>query len=324
MTRHPTGAAALARLNQRATAVMLAVLGVAALVLPGAGSAFAKPFSPWGAPVNVASIPGTDDALNTEHLEGCPFQSPDGLSLYMASNRPGGMGGLDIWVAERTSTDAPWGAPENLGAPVNSAADDFCPTPVRGKGLFFVSTRAGGCGGADLYFARRNPAHGWGEAQHLACAADGGPNTAGPEFSPSYVEAGGRELLYFSSGTDIVVSERVRGGAFGPGTPVVELNSASNDLRPNVRKDGLEIVFDSDRPGGFGGPDIWSATRASVHDAWSAPVNLGPTVNSEHVEARPSLSWDGATLYFGSNRPGGEGSSDLYVSTRLKVLGSNR
>jgi hypothetical protein len=43
----------------------------------------------------------------------------------MASNRPGGQGLLDIWVARRTSADQPFGAPENLPPPINSAADDF-------------------------------------------------------------------------------------------------------------------------------------------------------------------------------------------------------
>ena len=59
----------------------------------------------------------------------------------MASNRPGGKGGLDIWVARRDSVDEPFGAPENLPAPINSAADDFCPTPLRGGRLLFVSRR---------------------------------------------------------------------------------------------------------------------------------------------------------------------------------------
>ncbi len=67
-----------------------------------------------------------------------------GLSAR-AFSRPGGLGGIDIWVALRPSTETGFGDPVNLGAPVNSTADDFCPAPVRGKGLFFVSQRAGGC-----------------------------------------------------------------------------------------------------------------------------------------------------------------------------------
>ena len=76
---------------------------------------------------------GNNAEVNTPALDGCPIQSPDGLSLYIASNRPGGRGGLDIWVATRSSTSSPWGAPTNLGEPVNSASDDFCPTPVRAR-----------------------------------------------------------------------------------------------------------------------------------------------------------------------------------------------
>ena len=83
----------------------------------------------------VDEVAANSTELNTPALDGCPIQSPDGLSLYMASNRPGGRGGLDIWVARRPNRNAPWDAPQNLGEPVNSAADDFCPTPIRNGGL---------------------------------------------------------------------------------------------------------------------------------------------------------------------------------------------
>jgi hypothetical protein len=65
--------------------------------------------------------------------------------------------------------------------------------------------------------------------------------------------------------------------------------------------------------------DLYSATRAAGSDPWSTPVNLGAGVNSAAAETRPSLSWDGTTLYFGSTRPGGEGSSDHYVTTRERL-----
>jgi hypothetical protein len=287
------------------------------------GAASAMRLSAWGPAMHLSSVPGTSPELNTAALEGCPIQSPDGLSLYLASDRQGGLGGLDIWVAHRDRADAPWGAPVNVGAPINSDANDFCPTPVRGNGLYFVSTRAGGCGGADIYFAWNNPVHGWGEPEHLLCAEDGGPNSAANAAAPAYFEAAGREFLYFSSGPNIHVSERA-GGVWGPATPVVELNTAANDLRPNVREDGLEILFDSDRTGGHGGFDIYTATRSSVDSAWATPVNLGPNVNTEHAETRAAFSWDARTLVFGSNRPGGAGLSDLYVTTRDKVSGRPR
>jgi Tol biopolymer transport system component len=282
--------------------------------------ASAMSFTPWSTPVNAETLPGTSSDLNTAFNDGCPIQSPDGLRLYIASNRPGGLGGQDIWVATRETTDGRWGAPQNLGAPINSAANDFCPTPLRGNRLLFVSERGGPgtCGSGDIYLARLNPAQGWGEPENLGCQVN---STAG-EAGPSYFETASGAQLYFSStragDSSIYVSSQLADGSFGVAVPVASLNTASDDFRPNVRKDGLEVVFDSSRPGGLGGQDIWSSTRDSVEDEWSAPVNL-TTVNSPANETRASLSWDGRTLTFGSNRSGSEGMADVYESTRDQV-----
>lgn len=296
----------------------------AALTLSTAGAVSAKHFSAWGAAQKIDEIGGNSSELNTTALDGCPIESPDGLSLYMASNRPGGHGLLDIWVATRPSQDAPWGAPENLPAPINSAADDFCPTPVRGKGLFFVSRRVTAgvtCGQGDIYFTRRNPAHGWSDPEHLACAP-AGPNSELDEQGPSRVEIDGKDLLFFSRSSaapavpgDIFVSEKLADG-YGPAAAVASLNDpTANDIQPNVRKDGREVVFSSNRAGGAGSQDIWAATRESTDDPWSAPQNLGAAVNTGAAESRPSLSWRGEQLLFG-RAPGTEGSSDVYVTTR--------
>jgi WD40-like Beta Propeller Repeat len=288
--------------------------------------AWAKHFGEWGAPVNAESIPGTSSELNTPSNDGCPIQSPDGLSLFIASNRPGGFGGQDIWVAHRASKDDPWGAPEHLPEPVNSSVDDFCPTPVRGHGLFFVSARSGGCGGADIYFTRLSH-DGWEQPQNLGCEI----NSSAGEASPSYFEdEDGNAFLYFSSNrvggafpdvgmpdSDIYFSLN-----FGPAQLAPGLNTAVDDSRPNVRKDGREIVFDSTRPLTIGLlPDIWTASRESINDDWATPVHLEPPINTSASETRASLSWDGLTMVFGSNRPGGEGMADVYVTKREKLLG---
>ncbi|HWQ24663.1 MAG TPA: hypothetical protein VNK94_11215 [Gaiellaceae bacterium] len=309
----------------------LAIAGIAVL----AGAAFlatvaaAMHFTAWG-PVVVAEPAGTN-SVNTAAHDGCPIESPDGLSLFIASNRDGYTGStrnLDIWVATRASVDAPWGAPQNLGEPINTGADEFCPTPVRGNGLFFVSRKAGGCGLGDVYFTRRNPVHGWSEPQNLGCAPTG-PNSDLDEQGPSYFETGAGAQLYFSRSRtaaqggavpgDIVASE-LSGGGFGPASAVAELNSTSNDIQPNVRKDGREVVFSSNRAGGQGSQDIWVSTRASTDDPWSAPVNLGTNVNSANSESRPSLSWDAKTLYLGITPPAGP-PGDVYVTTREKANG---
>jgi WD40-like Beta Propeller Repeat len=303
-------------------ALLAALVGALALV----AAAQAANFSAWGTAQKIDEINGNNSELNTPFQDGCPIQSPDGLSLYQASNRPGGEGGLDIWVSHRESTADPWGAPENLRQPVNSAADDFCPTPVAGGGLFFVSREAlpGSCGLGDIYFTRKHSVRGWTEPRNLGCAP-AGPNTALDEQGPSYVENDDDGFLFFSSSSgavpgDIHKSPRLGDGwHFGGSTAVAGLNdAAANDIQPNVRKDGLEVVFSSNRAGGLGAQDIWASTRDSFSAPWSAPVNLGTAINTVAAESRPSLAKNARQLLFGRS-PGPEGIGDIYLSTRSKA-----
>ncbi len=285
-------------------------------------------YTAWATAQKIDEIGGNSSELNTPSLDGCPIQSPDGKSLYMASNRPGGIGGLDIWVAHRSGKNKPWGAPVNLGEPVNSAADDFCPTPVEDGGLFFVSREAlpGACGQGDIYFTRHSRKHGWKEPVRLACDTAGGPNSVLDEQGPSYVDSGKKAELYFSRSSaapnpvvpgDIFVSSELKHGGFGPASAVTELNSAGNDIQPNVRKDGREVVFTSNfaYAGAQGAQDIYVSTRKSTRHPWSAPVNLGTAVNTSAAETRPSLSRDARQLLFG-RAPGPEGMADIYVTMR--------
>jgi len=298
------------------------VITAAVLFASLAAAASAHHLASWSPAQKIDEIAGNSPELNTPAMDGCPIEAPDGLSLYLASNRPGGHGGLDIWVARRPHRHAPWGPPVNLGEPVNSASDDFCPTPVRGGGLFFVSREAlpGSCGMGDIYFTRFSRRHGWSEPKHLACAPEG-PNSALDEQGPSFVQAGRKSWLYFSSSSatvpgDIYVSAGDPCRGFGPAAKVAELSDAdANDIQPNVRSDGLEVVFSSNRSGTRGAQDIWAAKRPSIRRPWSTPVNLGASVNTAAAETRPSLSRWANQLLFG-RAPGPEGMSDIYVATR--------
>jgi TolB protein len=103
-------------------------------------------------PDSGAWSPATElTAVNSPAMDGCPFPTRDGRQLFIASTRPGGFGGIDIWVAERPSQDAPWGTPVNLGPPINSQDNDFCPSPQPHGRFMFVSNRPNGCGGTDIY-----------------------------------------------------------------------------------------------------------------------------------------------------------------------------
>ena len=71
--------------------------------------------------------------------------------------------------------------------------------------------------------------------------------------------------------------------------------------------------------GSLGLTDLWVSVRESVFDVWTTPANLGPTVNSSFGEMQPYISADRLTLFFASNRPGGCGAFDLYMTTRTKL-----
>lgn len=289
----------------------LAVLAAALSPFIVGGALVAKEYGDWSTPVS-AEI-GSDVDLNTASNDGCPILSPDGLSLFMASNRPGSQS-LDIWVAKRDRTDEGWGKPERLPAPVNSETDDFCPTPVRGNRLFFVSRRDEANG--DIYSTRLTK-DGWEAPVRL------GPNINGSaqEWSPSYFEDDqGRPVLYFSS-TRSGRQEIYASVNWGPAKKVAELSPDSSDAaRPNVRRDGREIVFDSTRSPNLGGPDVWVATRPSTSASWSAPQHLAG-VSSAAADTRASLSWDGTIMMVGSGRAGNEGPADIYVTRRPRLTG---
>lgn len=266
--------------------------------------------SEWDTPVNLGPV------VNSPFVDNLPELSKDKLSLYFTSARPGGSGGLDLWVSRRESEDAPWGVPVNLGPIVNSSDNDAAPNLSRdGHYLFITSNRPGGLGSNDIWVSRRKDVHddlGWTTPVNLGAPINGASFDAGAAFH--------RPEFYFTRGPaaaalDIYVSS-IRGHRFTSPSLVEELSSAANEQRPTLRHDRREIFFSSNRSGGFGLDDIWMSTRSSAHSRWDSPINVGSAINTPFVESQPGLSKDGTMLFFSSDRPGGSGGLDLYISTR--------
>jgi hypothetical protein len=293
----------------------------ALLVLLAAYPSAGPAYSDWAAPVNLGPI------VNSASIDAGPAVSKDGLTLYFGSDRPGGFGGLDLWVTERSSLDAAWGPPANLGANVNSASLENVPALSRDEHwLFFNTNRDGGFGNNDIWASHREHTHdafGWEPPVNLGA----GINTEFQDQGAGYVanDEGGAPLLFFNSDrpggpglNDIYVSQLLPDGSFGTATLVPELSSPSNDQRPAVRFDGLEVIFFTNKALSLGSFDLWGATRQTVFDSWSAPTNLGGVVNSTGSDQNPYLGSDRKTLYFASNRTGGVGSTDLYVTARTR------
>jgi beta-lactamase regulating signal transducer with metallopeptidase domain len=108
--------------------------------------------------------------------------------------------------------------------------------------------------------------------------------------------------------------------AFDFGTPTnlgPPFNTAHLDATPSISANGLSLFFDSTRPGGSGGEDLYVSTRATIEEEWGPAINLGPKVNSSANDWGPSISTDGLELFFHADgERGGVGGYDIWVTTR--------
>ena len=94
-------------------------------------------------------------------------------------------------------------------------------------------------------------------------------------------------------------------------------NDEYSVCHPSLSKDAKTLYFASDKPGGYGGLDLYECTR-EIGGPWSTPVNLGPKINTSGEEGFPFIADDG-TLYFASDGHGGLGGLDIYSTTQVKT-----
>ena len=127
---------------------MLSVVFVAAIIF---GGKTAKALFTFGKPVNLGPT------VNTSFTEFPSCISADGLELYLSSNRPGSLGGRDLWVTTRTTKEDDWEPPVNLGPAVNSSVSEDCSClSADGLELYFDAyNRSGGLGAWDIWVSRR-------------------------------------------------------------------------------------------------------------------------------------------------------------------------
>jgi Tol biopolymer transport system component len=268
-------------------AVRVAVLAAIAILATTPWLTAEPEYSEWSQAANLGPL------VNSSGADIGPALSKDGQSLYFVSTRPG-LGGSDLFVSRWDRESEQWGAALNLGAVVNSAAAEMSPALSRdGHWLFFTR---GGPGARDIWISYREDVHD-DLAWQTPVSAGPGVNSAGDDQDPSFFanDDEGVPQLFFARGEDIYVSSLQPDGTFGGATPVSDLNTASNDRGISVRFDGLEAFFFSNR----------------------AP-SLGALVNSIGADGEPEISPDRDALYFNSNRAGGSGAFDLYVTRRQK------
>jgi len=266
-----------------------------------------------------------DEAVNSVRGEGDVLIAPDESWMIVSCvGRADGLGAGDLYASFRKPDDS-WSTLRNMGPPVNTAANEYCPmlSPDR-RYFFFTSTRTGN---GDIYWVDAAIIDGLREGAYL----EQKPPGLVPElFAPEIVTTGQSEgcsgwgtnpewFLFqrWIDGKSVLFLQSRENGRWSAAErlPWAERYQVGDFT---VAPDGRSLAFVSNIPiEGLGligeGGNIWIAERTS--SGWTEPRPAGPGVNTDFHDSYPSLAASG-NIYFFSRRPGGFGQSDLYVSRR--------
>ena len=267
--------------------------------------------SPWEAPFNLDRdrlAHGLPCVINSNANESAPNLTTDGHTLFFHSFRANdNCGGGDIYTAHRKNRrdDLGWEEPINLNRTGRDPQEPLL------------------CGGATELKSVCNLL--------MPCMLVNTSRTdAGPAFF--HDDLTDTTLLYFTRTNlstnlgdfDVYTATLGLDGTWGTVIYNEELSTTARDTRVAIRRrDGLELILASERPGFPVGSDarkLWVSTRTSTLEPWSTPVLLS-SLNSNALDGAPGLSWDGTEVYFFSTRDGVAAGSELYVAKRTKITG---
>jgi outer membrane protein OmpA-like peptidoglycan-associated protein len=211
--------------------------------------------------------------------------------------------------------------PVNLGVRVNTEYPELFPSMAVDTQTLYFTRRVENID-EDLFYAKADSCGGWFGARNMGQP----PNSSSQESSQS-ISADGHYLFftrcdnrsengYAEGGCDLYMAYRATNDTewtiaqpFG-----ATINTLSYEGMPTLSPDSRELYFVSDRPGGYGGYDIW--TSVFEDGLWQKPVNAGPAINTSGNETTPYLCPDNRTLYFASDKWPGMGGTDLFVSRK--------
>jgi outer membrane protein OmpA-like peptidoglycan-associated protein len=208
----------------------------------------------------------------------------------------------------------------NLGSEVNTIYDEYNPVITADEHMmYFTSRRENSTGGLfderdkmyfeDIYVAERITSnHSWGHVKHLNGSVNSESHDACIGLSPD----GQQMFVYKTENGGDIFTTRLKGEIWSlPSVISDNINSLYYEPGVTVSSDGLFVIFVSDRPGGFGGTDLYLSKKN--HDGtFTNPINMGPNVNSIYNENSPFLHNDGKTLSFSSEGFEGMGGYDVF------------
>jgi len=213
----------------------------------------------------------------------------------------------------------------NLGSEINSEYDDYAPVVDSAETeMVFTTRRRDGNINENVWddnkpyediFISKKVNGKWEKARNIGISINTRYNNSNLTLSPD-----GKTLFIYKDGIgegDIFFSERQADGNWTTPKPLPgTINSPYRESSVSMSRDGSLIYFASERPGGLGVSDIYSAKK-NAKGAWSIIKNLGPAINTEYEEDSPYIDYDGKTLYFSSMGRKGMGGRDLFKSILL-------
>jgi Tol biopolymer transport system component len=270
--------------------------------------------SPDGCPPGFEAF-GTPELVSTGfaapgELFG-PALATDGLRLYFSVSFAGSE---EIYMATRGSRETAVFGNASPVVSLNSPSLEGSPfVSFDDRRIYFFSNRDGGVGDRDIWFSERADAG----PDFASASLLGGVNSPSLEQVP-WLARDELSILFVSSrpsGDDSDLWGATRASAdagFEAPVNLAALNSPATEGRIALSGDGLRAVFASSRAGGLGDLDLWTASRSSVNDVFSQPVNL-VRLNSAEQDLDVAVSSDDSELFFASSRGG---ASALWRSRR--------
>jgi dipeptidyl aminopeptidase/acylaminoacyl peptidase len=264
--------------------------------------------------------------LNSGNLDYGPWITADGLMLYFVSNRKGGEGGHDIWMAAKADRrDSIFLQPVNPGKLLNTLLNEgACTITADGMTMYYAAcNRPEGAGDCDIYEARYIEGA-WTIIRNVKEL-----NTPDWDSQPA-VSADGQSLYFVSTrpGTiggpadaDIYLSTLESGGFWSkPRHLDRPVNSAEREDSPFLSADGRRLFFASTRRGGNGGLDFY-VSQLQANNSWGEPQNLGTPINSPTDDRFLAIPFVEDVMYYSSGREKGD-AMDLQM-VLLPRAGSN-
>lgn len=214
--------------------------------------------------------------------------------------------------------------PLNMGPNINTPEQEYSPAFSIDEQTLYITRRTGDLSNSrpneDIYYSKKINEK-WTPIQNI-----GHPINTSENEGAFSVSADGHYIFFTSCSRpggkgqcDLWLTIDRDGKWSEPMNLQAPINTKYWESQPSIASNGRVLYFTSDRPGGYGGTDIWQSEFGEK--GWNEPVNLGPEINTAKDEQFPFIHSDNMTLYFSSDGHPGMGKSDLFM-TQLKPDGS--